>query len=190
MEIEAPKITDWIQAIALLVGLPSLIYTTILLFKKDKNKEAKLKFLGSQVAIMQKQLYLNQTIARADRQPIFSVDFSVVLEQGFTIRLRNIGQLAIVSSVVLKNKESFRLETTDFAGKRIEFQELVTIMATYNEYYKEHGRDDIHFPILERIELSFSFKDSLGNEYRQYLTRPADGGNQFIISEPEQTLKI
>jgi len=182
METEAPKITDWIQAIALLVGLPSLIYSTIVLFKKDKSKEAKLKSLESQVAIMQKQLDLNHTIARADRQPVFSIESSPVTTNGFLIKLRNMGQLAIVSGIQLKNEDAFRLETIDLIGKRVKSHNSIVIMVTYNEYYKEHEPDYIHFPILEKIELSISFKDSLGNEYRQHLTRPEDGGDKFIIS--------
>jgi len=186
--MEQPTTTDWIQSIAILFSVPYTIWSTVMLFRKDKSKEAKLKSLESQVAIMQKQLDLNHTIARVDRQPVFSIDSSPVSENGFLIKLRNIGQLAIIAEVDIKNKDQFRLETIDLIGKRVESHTSVTIMATYNEYYKEHEPDHVHFPITERIEISVLFTDTLGTTYIQHLTKPEGAGISFIISEPSRKL--
>jgi hypothetical protein len=53
--MDAPNITDWITAIAALIGIGPIVWALVRLFLKDKEKEAQLKFFQHQLDEVRRQ---------------------------------------------------------------------------------------------------------------------------------------
>lgn len=73
LQENTPKITDWISAIGVLLGIPVTIYSIFKLFRKDKEQERKINSLET-IAIEQNNV-VKQLKAQADQLVIHSSHF-------------------------------------------------------------------------------------------------------------------
>jgi len=114
MDINEPLITDWINSIAALLGVPLIIWGIIKLFIKDNSQERKIGSLES-LAISQNNVTLKMTeeIQELSRQTSeFQYQSELMKESNFLIQK----QIELQNEIFLYNKIS--------KEKKLEFQRI------------------------------------------------------------------
>ena len=113
-----PMITDWIQAIGIFLGFPTMIWGIVTLFKKDKNKETQIKALTdlskAQVEIlneMRNQIEFEKQKRKQDLKPYFVSNSRSTDQKNFEMKFRNQGAKAILSIINDIEPECLNIDT-------------------------------------------------------------------------------
>jgi hypothetical protein len=203
---DMPSITDWIQAIAGLIAVPGAIAGFILLFRKDKEKEAQINKLAG---IVEKIEVQNEIMKEANRLSEEQVDIlrnSLLLnkqDDEATKRLLEIEEKKFRLTV----KPDFRLATSssDTKGFELYFKNLghlaiikaITtshddlILNTMLDYrvdpgmkipiigHSISGRNMNTFPYTFELE----YEDQIGTRYKLLFSGQASSGKIEKVTE-------
>jgi hypothetical protein len=178
-----PTITDWIQAIGMILGFPAALWGVVSLFKKDKARQEEIKSL---VSLAQSQATMIDKISEQinnERQkhllsirPFFNVlkePAVIPMSDAFTLEITNTGARA-----------KFKNFIEDF-NKTVEFYEVVGV-----DHYIENGmnvsisgicKGDLYYLKDAFYGVFLNFEDVEGNTYYQQLIKQDNG---HFIREP------
>jgi hypothetical protein len=174
-------ITDWIQAIGIIIGFPAALWGIIKLFKKDKDRQKEISSLTS--------------LAESQAKMIEKISEQIEIDR--RTHLNSILPFFNEIKPFVHNNNTFRLELTN-TGKRCKFKEYqwdyssnveidsisdIYIFVETNEsiIIKGYTVDNSSFFENGFFSIWISFEDIEENQYQQKIIK---GAYRFYIDRP------
>lgn len=212
--ISIPSITDWLQAIGTIAGVPGAIVAFILLFKKDKEKQLQIDMLTNLVIEMNKQTqqFEYQTILMRESNDILKEQAQInnevfikdkeYKEKMEKLELRKIKlqikpylkfQYGSYFNNILKANFLNQGGSAKFTNYNIPVEDELIIKTLTNITVNRNEEFELtaHYvgnQDLKKIDkmVEIEYEDSMENKYKQNIIIR---GNSFKILDPVEVLK-